>query len=275
MTAPLGLLSRCAFERFPSLSIRGICELPWTTLLDISSAVGTAPAAVDFDYAGVNHLGWLYGITCGDRNIMDEYCSTRVACSGFPSADLIRKSEAIPLKYLRLHYLPEVAFSEQHDAPSRAEQLKSLASRSYEAFSRGDLRDIESTLASRPSPWYEYAVAPFIGAAFGLDCKTKFFLTVPGSEDIGCSAKACLEVAHGVVDGAIVRLARRKPVPSHVMTVLADFVAYEQTAAAAVLTRDLKLLQDALICHPWTRNAEVAAALSSEIVSHESQTELV
>src|SRR5262249_22502823 len=62
MPSPVGLLVRAARREFPGLNVVGICELPWTTLLSRCQITGLEPAGMQFDYFGVNHLGWLYGL---------------------------------------------------------------------------------------------------------------------------------------------------------------------------------------------------------------------
>src|SRR5262249_51677402 len=72
MSSPVGLLVRAAKRTFPQLNIAGICELPWTTLRDACTAAALDPTEVQFDYFGINHLGWLYGLQQGSRPVAAE-----------------------------------------------------------------------------------------------------------------------------------------------------------------------------------------------------------
>jgi len=62
LASPVGILTRACRAQRCDLEIAGICELPWTTLLRVCATVNVDPSDVDFDYIGVNHLGWLYRI---------------------------------------------------------------------------------------------------------------------------------------------------------------------------------------------------------------------
>src|SRR5262249_4005758 len=62
VTSPVSLLVRIAHSAFPEIDIAGICELPFTTLCGIAHREGARWDELEWDYLGINHIGWLYGV---------------------------------------------------------------------------------------------------------------------------------------------------------------------------------------------------------------------
>ena len=119
LSSPVSILVRAASVIFPELCVLGVCELPWTTLKQICELLRIVADAISFDYAGINHVGWFYGIHLGSRDLLLEYCNVLGHEQGFPTAERIQKSSGVPLKYLRLHYDAAEVLKEQRNRSSR------------------------------------------------------------------------------------------------------------------------------------------------------------
>ncbi len=236
LSSPVGLLVRPATQAFPGMRIAGICELPWTTLLDICRTVGVDPGEVRFDYFGVNHLGWFYRLTAGERDIVREYAGRRERETDFPSGALIHSCGGVPLKYLRLHY--------EHEK----------------------VVNIEAALETRPAPWYRHAVGPLIASLAGRASRIPLFLSV--RNDSHFDDDDILECPHVVDGGRLRRLSRTMPVPPHMLELTARFVRYERLATAALLTGDPRDVEKALRIHPWSDGVSKTARMAREIVGY-------
>src|SRR5205807_5863568 len=57
-TNPAGLITQ-ALQQHTGLRVIGICDTPIELFHKIAEAAGEAPAEMEFDYAGLNHLGWV------------------------------------------------------------------------------------------------------------------------------------------------------------------------------------------------------------------------
>jgi len=62
------------------------------------------------------------------------------------------------------------------------------------------------------------------------------------------------------------------PAPLQIAETLRSFVEYERIAAAAVIGRDLSLLEKAIRTHPWTGNHDVVCHIQREIREQTSAT---
>ena len=163
LTAPLSLITRMAHSCFPRIDLVGVCELPWATLKRISARAGVDPEKLDFDYIGVNHLGWFYRLEAGSRDLLAEYAVHSNIQDAFPSAELVRSLSAIPTSYLRLHYFAQEVLAEQRgQSISRGAQLQELFSRVMNIYQNGKREEVVASLGLRPAPWYVDAIGPLM-----------------------------------------------------------------------------------------------------------------
>jgi len=249
------------------MRIAGICELPWTTFLDICRTVGVDPNRVHFNYFGVNHLGWLYGLTAGERDIVREYAGGRERETDFPSGALIHSCGGVPLKYLRLHYEPEKVAEEQRgQRQTRGEQLEQIGRNAFRAYREGGRHDVEAALETRPAPWYRHAVGPLIASLAGRASRIPLFLSV--RNDSHFNNDDILECPHVVEGGRLRRLSRSMPVPPHMLELTTRFVCYERLATAALLSGEPRDVEKALRIHPWSHGVSKTARMAREIVGY-------
>jgi 6-phospho-beta-glucosidase len=261
LSSPGSLLVRLAGSEFPSLPLTAVCELPFTTLQHICAVAGVPRDEVSFEYAGVNHLGWLYGLEWRGEDLLAGYIAGN-GSRGFPEASLISRLNAFPLKYLRLHYEQAAVVEEQKQrVRSRAEQLQALADEAFEIYGLGDRNRIEATLQKRKAEWYPHAVVPLIRFWMGENVDVPLFLSM-GRGDMH---ERCF-FARG---GKLQPVPRRKSPSGEVEEILERFVAYERIAAEAILERTEDALSEALSLHPWV-SGSLASALAARIVKHSS-----
>jgi 6-phospho-beta-glucosidase len=268
MTSPLSLLVRAA-HRFAALNLVGVCELPWTTLQDLSRKLGRLDGGLDADYLGVNHLGWFFNFHSGSDCLNDE-----VACAihedAFPSRSFLLANECFPTRHLRMHYEPERVLMEQgSQRTSRAEILTQLQNTAYRTYSTGSPAEIAEILSTRPAPWYPHAVGPLILALDSKSTAIPFFLSVPnGSFTDLLEPHDVVECRHDWAAGELLRVPLSGVPPEHLAETLRRFVLFERVAAEAIMTRSLPLLIEALNLHPWTQGHPQIQAIADDIVSY-------
>jgi 6-phospho-beta-glucosidase len=267
VSSPVSLLVRAATRVFPRLRIAGICELPWTTLLEIGAAVGVPANSLQFDYLGVNHLGWFYRLEVDGQDVIQRYKTLRTPGNGFPSAALIEACGGVPLSYLKLHYeRPASIDAQRQSARSRGEVLGELSKQAFEIYATGTRDDIEQALRRRPCPWYSHAIAPFIAFMAGRLPRLPFFLSVPNCGlDSQFEPDDIVECAHAAEAGGLRRLPLRTPVPFQIRTLLTEFVRYERVAADALLMPEQGNIEKALEAHPWTRHVPDMTDLAHDV----------
>jgi 6-phospho-beta-glucosidase len=269
LSSPVGILVGAARRAFPALRTLGICELPWTTLQQISTLLKADPRGIDFDYLGVNHIGWFYRMEFEGRNLLLEYITRNVGGEKWPSSQLVASCGGFPTKYLRLHYHQQQVLKEQRNRRvSRADLLKKISLESFEVFLSGEEHAIIRALERRPAPWYDDAVVPFLLSLAGSASDIPFFLTGLGcQDDAGLISGDALEIATWVRFGEFHATPSRESCSSDIVHTVKAFVTYEKQATRAVLEQDAGQIQNALKLHPWVRDSQIAAALASEIIA--------
>jgi 6-phospho-beta-glucosidase len=248
MSSPVSLLVRAACYRFPQLNVAGICELPWTTLTDTCRAAGIDPQQVRFDYFGVNHLGWLYGITQNGRSV----------------------ASVVPLKYLRLHEHRNAVLDEQRQAVRpRAVELEEISRKAFQAYAEGDEDQVRQASQMRSTPWYRHAVGPLIASLAGSDIRTVFFLSVCNdSFDSAYRKDDILENGYIANQRRPQRVPRINQVPVEMRHTLSPFIEYERVAVRAVLNPDNELVEKSLRVHPWVNDCRKVGELAQEILNY-------
>ena len=265
LTSPLSLLVRAALA-YTKLNVVGICELPWTTLQNLSRQMGRQTRDVQADYFGVNHLGWFFNIRSCSEDLIEELASKVDECA-FPTGKFLHTHRCLPTRYLRLHYEPEQVLMEQVSHTPRAETLRNFQEQAYRAYESSELREVASMLEQRAAPWYLQAVGPLLMAMSGRRTEVPFFLSTPhGSYTTLLEPGDVVETAHQCTDGRLLRLPLAGALPEHVVENLVPLVRFERTATEAIMSRKFPLLVEALSLHPWTRGNAHLESMANEIV---------
>jgi len=270
LTSPVGLLTSAAGRVYPQLSVFGICEVPWVALQEVAAAINVPVDSLAFDYLGVNHAGWLYGLTRRGRPVMSAVARLRDAAHDSRWGEVVRQFDAVPTKYWRLQFDRAAVLENQlGQTESRADTLERLSEESFTAFLRGDVAEVRAVVRRRPTPWYSDAVGPFLAANAGADVSIPFFLSRPDEgRHPGFCPTDVLESAHVMTGGSLLRCPVRSQPGADVLNTVESHVRYEALASAAVVDRNPEALGAALRIHPWLADAAVVPHLVREITSN-------
>ncbi|MFI5697813.1 6-phospho-beta-glucosidase [Kribbella sp. NPDC051586] len=107
-TNPAGMVTEAMI---PILGDRviGICDSPSGLGRRAALALGVDPSTAFYDYAGLNHLGWLRGLRSGGVDRLPDLLQSDDALSSFEegrlfSPDWLRSIGSIPNEYLHYYY---------------------------------------------------------------------------------------------------------------------------------------------------------------------------
>lgn len=140
-TNPAGMVTE-AMSRHLGNRVIGICDSPVGLGRRVARALGIDPATAWFDYAGLNHLGWLRGVHVGGRDLLPKLLADPEALHSFEEgrlfgADWLRTLGAIPNEYLHYYYFTRDAVAAARDLPhSRGAVLTEQQRRFYENVRR-------------------------------------------------------------------------------------------------------------------------------------------
>ena len=132
-TNPAGLITQ-ALTQHTRLRVIGICDTPSELFFQISERLPAPLQELEFDYAGLNHLGWVrrvrrQGEDITRRILSDPALLSRLYPAGLFDPELIQSLGLIPTEYLFFYYYQQKAYQNQVRAgASRGEELQKLNS---------------------------------------------------------------------------------------------------------------------------------------------------
>ncbi|GAA6525928.1 6-phospho-beta-glucosidase [Intrasporangium sp. DVR] len=147
-TNPAGLVTQ-AMQTVLGERVVGICDSPLGLAKRAAGALGLSLGDVVIDYAGVNHLGWLHGLSAGGRNVLPELLADRHRLEGFEEghlfgAEWLQSIGAIPNEYLWYYDFTRDAIARiRESAQTRGEFLLGQQSDFYAAVEAAPARALE------------------------------------------------------------------------------------------------------------------------------------
>ena len=133
-TNPAGLVTQ-AIDVHSGARVVGICDTPAELFFRIALALREPREAVECDYLGLNHLGWVRTVRVLGKDVTarllgnDDLLASLYPAPLFSPA-LIRSLQLIPTEYLYFYYSQRTAMSNQmHAGATRGEELLRLNER--------------------------------------------------------------------------------------------------------------------------------------------------
>ena len=121
-TNPAGLMTQ-ALTQDSRLRVVGICDTPIELFHRIATAMGCDLSEMTFDYAGLNHLGWVHRVCHRGKDVTEQLLNDpeklkQIYPGGLFDPVLIRTLGLLPTEYLFFYYRQRVALSNQRRAGS-------------------------------------------------------------------------------------------------------------------------------------------------------------
>ncbi|MDT7796935.1 MAG: 6-phospho-beta-glucosidase [Actinomycetota bacterium] len=272
-TNPAGMVTE-AMAGVLGERVIGICDSPVGLCRRVARALDVDPAVARFDYAGLNHLGWLRAVHVGGEDVLPRLLSDVDGLESFEEgklfgADWLRALGAVPNEYLRYYYFAREAVGTESRGAFLLEQQRSFyAEPSLASWERTRLEREATYMAETregeredlEGGGYE-KVALALMRALARGERTTLILNVRnGSALPGVPADAVVEVPC-VVDADGARPLGAGPLPDHALGLVTSVKAVERAAieAAATGSRDAALRAFAL--HPLVDSVSVARRL--------------
>jgi 6-phospho-beta-glucosidase len=110
-TNPAGLVTEVVISELGDRAV-GICDSPRALCGRVAAALNVAGASVTFDYAGLNHLGWLRAVRKGDHDLLPALLDDGPRLRLVDEARLfgtqrLRELQMIPNEYLIYYEAPQ------------------------------------------------------------------------------------------------------------------------------------------------------------------------
>ena len=131
-TNPVGIISQ-GILNYSAARILGVCDTPLETFESIAKALDRNPFELNFDYLGLNHLGWVRSVRdAGGVELLPKILSSPELIRKcyrhelFP-ADFIQKLGLLPTEYLYFYYFPQAAYENtRRTGKSRGQAISAM-----------------------------------------------------------------------------------------------------------------------------------------------------
>ncbi|MGC2766740.1 MAG: hypothetical protein WB607_14635 [Candidatus Acidiferrum sp.] len=163
-TNPVGIISQGLLNH-SQINVLGVCDTPLETFEAIAHALGRNPFQLQFDYLGLNHLGWVRSIRDqAGAELLPNVLSSREIIQRcyrhglFPS-EFIQRLGLLPTEYLYFYYFPQAAYKNtEKSGQSRGQAIAAMNTRLFEKLAQApetDLADIyENYLRERNASYF-------------------------------------------------------------------------------------------------------------------------
>ncbi|MEU4802441.1 6-phospho-beta-glucosidase [Actinosynnema sp. NPDC023587] len=267
-TNPAGLVTEAMAEHLGPRVI-GICDSPVGLCRRVAHALGLdavggpGVGGVAFDYAGLNHLGWLQGVRRGDDDLLPALLADSEALRSFEEGRLfgvefLRALGVIPNEYLHYYYDTRDALGDDRGA---------FLLRQQDRFYRGDV-DWETTRLEREATYmaqdrdsldgggYEHVALELMRAIASGAPATLILNVRNGSTLAALDADAVVEVPCAV-DAAGARPLPVSPLPDHAAGLVTSVKAVDRLVLEGTRASALK----AFALHPLVDSTATAKSL--------------
>jgi len=277
-TNPAGMVTEAMAAHLGGRVI-GICDSPVGLCRRVARTLGVDRAW--FDYAGINHLGWLRGVHVDGEDVLPRLLADTGALESFEEgklfgADWLRTLGAIPNEYLHYYYFTREAVAAGGDgSTSRGsflleQQRDFYADPALSAWERTRLEREETYMAETregerdscdlDGGGYE-KVALALMRAIARDERTTLILnvrngsTLPGLPDDAIVEVPCLVDTNGA------RPVGTAPLPGHALGLVSALKAVERATIEAATTGSREAALRAFALHPLVDSVTVARRL--------------
>lgn len=287
-TNPAGMITE-AMRRVLGERVIGICDSPIGLVRRAAAALGLDPARVSPGYAGLNHLGWLYGLEHEGRDVLPRLLADDAALAQVEEArllgpDWVRGLGAVPNEYLYYYYFTREAVAagsgrtrgesllEQQDRfyagvrerPGDALAQWTRARRERDTSYMAEAREVtgagDRSAADLEAGGYE-GIALALMAAIARGEPTTMILNVRNGTALpGLPADAVVEVPCAV-DASGARPLATRALPGAFLGLAQQVKAVEQTVIEAALTGSEHLAVTAFALHPLVDSVSTARRL--------------
>jgi 6-phospho-beta-glucosidase len=296
---PAGLLAQAAVDAGGWSKTVGICDAPSAMQRVAAAVMNVQPDALDLDYFGLNHLGWLRAVRHAGVDHLPRLIAMLRSLGGMPglpfAPDFVAGLGMIPNEYLYYYYFARTAVDNLRKAPqTRGEVIAALNDKLFADLAslrrRNDLAGMRQAHARYLDRRHETYMANETGGQghlHGLDAAVlpalmgqgyagvaldliealagrgarQMILNVPNAGAIHGMAEGDVVETSAYVSRGAVRPLATGAVPPHCLGLMQQVKAYERlTVEAAVEGAYAKALL-ALTVHPLVQDRNVAQAI--------------
>jgi 6-phospho-beta-glucosidase len=279
-TNPVGIVTRALLDA--GHRAVGLCNVAIGLQRYFASVLGTDPARVSLDHAGLNHLTWLRGVQVDGKEVLPELLAAHgdeIADHAGMPLSVLHDLGVVPSYYLRYFYFHDEVAGEERTRPSRASEVTAIERELMELYADPDLDQKPELLSKRGGAFYSEAAVALIASLFGDGAEP--------SDGAGDGDEQVVNVRNHstlpfLADDAVIEvpatITAAGPVPVPVAPLaplfrglVAHVSAYEELALDAALRGGRPRVAAALLAHPLVGQYDVAGRMADRLIAENAQ----
>lgn len=279
LSNPAGIVTEALLKHTP-LKAMGFCNIPINTTYTLANVLGVAPARVQLDSFGLNHLSWVRSVFVDGverlQPLIAETCDSdsilyrRGIVDDFMEPEFFRTLAMIPSWYVRYFYFPDQALDEdQSQAQSKGEKDMQAEARLQQIYSATGYDD-EATriLSSKGGAQYYLPVLQAIRSIADDQGEVIVADVRNGTTLPDLPPDVCVEVP------AKIYRDRTEPLPIGAMPLsvrglVQTVKAYEELTIQAALSGSREVAIEALMANPLVGSFGKASRFFERVLENE------
>jgi 6-phospho-beta-glucosidase len=295
-TNPVGIVTRALLDA--GHRAVGLCNVAIGLQRYFASVLGTDPARVSLDHAGLNHLTWLRGVQVDGKELLPELLAAHgeeIADHAGMPLSVLHDLGVVPSYYLRYFYFHDEVVGQERQRPSRAAEVAEIERELMELYGDPTLDRKPELLAKRGGAFYSEAAVALVASLFGdAPGVSDPGVSGPGVSGPGVSGPGVSDAGQQVVnvrnvgtlpflaDDAVIEVpatitaAGPAPVPVAPIAplfrgLIAHVSGYEELALDAALRGGRSRVAAALLAHPLVGQYDVAGRMADRLIAENAQ----
>lgn len=262
---PSSIVQR-AVTTVAGLKAIGLCDAPYTMHTVAARTLGVDPAALDTQYIGMHHFGWITSARINGAERLPEVLANDSACAALGLDPAIgRALGVLPHPYFRYFFHPDRMVTKQRGAPSRARELQAIEADLLALYARYQDAAKPAAVERRSAAWYQTVVVPvLVGLAFGEPVRAAINVSNNGLI-AALPDDTIIELSAEVRGGQIIAPAPRALPPPALVGTLQANAAYEAALLDAIVQDSADQFLQALLVNPLVPSYDVAREIVAEL----------
>lgn len=272
-TNPSGIVTE-ALLRHGGVKAVGLCNIPIEMRIETAKAIGVPMEAVELDYVGLNHLGWVRGVKVAGQDIMDAILAFFTGGEGpknipdiaYPP-EFFRALRMIPSPYLRYFYATTSVLNElRAQERTRAQVVMELEDKLLGIYRDESQWQKPDLLNERGGTWYSRVALDVIAALHRPEPTRDIVNTLNNGAVPGLPDDASVEIPAMLSNKGVTSVAG-PPVPEEAFGLMRQVKAYERLTIEAAMSGSRDKALAALVANPLVREVEKAIAMINELLT--------
>ena len=267
-TNPVGIVTRALLDA--GHRAVGLCNVAIGFQRWFAERLGVAPARVQLDHVGLNHLSWERAVLLDGVDVLPQLLADHaeaIADHVDLPVEVVRTLGVVPSYYLRYFYTHDIVVREQLTEPPRAERVAQIERELLDLYADPTLNTKPRLLTERGGAFYSEAALDLVESLV-TDRGDIQVVDVRNNGTYGfLPDDAVIEVPARVSAPGAVPLPLTAPLDPLFAGLIAHTAGYEQLALEAALLGGRDRVFKALLAHPLIGQIEPAERLAANLIA--------